>query len=352
MVGTFLLTFVSGWSRMTVEVMSMDYMENALVMGLLFSALAMLALTTSGGHYNPMITISLMIVSQVSMPKGLSYIIAHMIGSLLGGGMLAYTASVPMIDASRAHSVLGMPRISHNFSQNSAFFCEFMGSALIMCMYWTSLKEVSISPQVKGYLNGVAVTIATIVFYQVSGACFNPMLIFGPSLISRTLRDYHWIYYFGPLMGCFTVAVVLDTMEKTRDVVMNKKKIVKAKVEEVDIEMEQEDVEWEQKKALERQESMRRAGSIRQFEISEDEVVEDKLGEIKEEEYDHSDHELDEGQKEKRRLEAANIESGINDNFSELKGLQATSVVREKGKNDPLPQKTKPPATDSEQESD
>lgn len=342
---------------MTVEVLKLDFMENALVMGLLFSALATLALTTSGGHYNPMVTISLMIVSQVSMPKGLSYIIAHMIGSLLGGGMLAYTASTEMIDASREYSVLGMPRISHNFGQNSAFIAEFTGSCLIMCMYWTSLKEVNLSSQVKGYMNGVAVTVATMVFYQVSGACFNPMLIFGPSLISRTIRNYHWIYYFGPLMGCFCSCVVLDTMEKQRDVVMNKRKIVKIKDEiEEEIAMAVEDEEYEERIRLQREEEAKAGNqNERGFELSDDEEVERNLGEIKEEEYEGSDHGSDADAREKARIIGLGYQAQDNSTLTEMKDLTPQEQVRELGTNsdgeEPAPA-GHTDLTDTESESD
>lgn len=48
------------------------------------------------------------------------------------------------------------------------------------------------------------VTICT--FYTVSGACYNPALIFGPSFLVRYIAVYQWVYYFGPYLGAIVAA--------------------------------------------------------------------------------------------------------------------------------------------------
>jgi len=231
MFGTFLFVYIILWSRMAVEAFNMDYMETAIVTGMIFSVLATLAMKTSGGHYNPAITMSLVLCDKMTVWKGMSYILAHMIGSVLASALIAFTASERLLDLARETSVYGMPRVreEYGFSQVSAFISEALGSGFIMSMYWSSTLDKTISSQLKGYLTGVSVTISTMCFYNVSGACFNPMLIFGPCMVSRTLRIYHWLYYFGPIIGMLGVSLALGKMERLKEAANSKKSSKKKK---------------------------------------------------------------------------------------------------------------------------
>lgn len=226
LLGSFILTFVVCWSRLAVEAFKLDYIETALATGLTFSVLATLALKTSGGHYNPAVSLALVMCDKMTLWKGLTYIMAHLIGSFLAASAIAFTAPEALLDLARHTTVLGLPRINSNagFTQVSSFVAETCGSAFIMAMYWSAARDETISVHLKGYLNGVAVTVSTICFYNVSGGCFNPIYVFGPSMISRTIREYHWVYWFGPIVGMLSVALGLNYMEELKNEAIRKKK--------------------------------------------------------------------------------------------------------------------------------
>lgn len=218
LMGTWVFVFIVGSSRLSVEAFELDFMETAIVTGLIFSIMAALAQKSSGGHYNPAVTISLVMCDKMSIWKGLSYVLAQLIGSFLGASLIAFTASEQLLDKARVNSVFGIPRIRRDYDhgQVSSFIAETLGSAFIMAMNWVASRDITISEQVKGYMTGVAVTVSTMVFYNVSGACFNPVLVIGPSLVSRTIRDFHWIYWFGPLIGMLSTALFLNYMEEVK----------------------------------------------------------------------------------------------------------------------------------------
>jgi glycerol uptake facilitator-like aquaporin len=225
-IGTFVYVFIVCWSRMATEAFNLDFMETAVVTGLIFSILATLSLKMSGGHFNPAVTFTLVLCEKMSLWKGMSYIFAQLIGSFAGASLVAMTTSVDMMDKARANSVLGLPRIRRDYDhgQVSSFIAETCGSAFIMAMYWVASRDNSVTDQLKGYILGASMTVCTICFYNVSGACFNPMLIIGPSFVARTIREFHWIYWFGPLIGMLTTGLLINHIEKEGDGTLRKKK--------------------------------------------------------------------------------------------------------------------------------
>ena len=231
--GTFVYVFIIGWSRMATEAFELDFIETAVVTGLIFSILTTLALKLSGGHFNPAVSFTLVLCEKMSLWKGMSYLFAQLIGSFMGASLVAFTTSVQMLDKARSNSVLGIPRIRKDYDhgQVSSFIAETCGSAFIMAMYWVTTRDHTITDQLKGYILGVSLTVCTICFYNVSGACFNPMLVIGPSFVSRTIREYHWIYWFGPLIGMLTAGLVLNHMEKEGDRSNKKKKVLNSQGE-------------------------------------------------------------------------------------------------------------------------
>ena len=226
-IGTFVYVFIIGWSRLVGEAFNSDYMETAIVTGLVYSIMATLSLKLSGGHFNPAVSFTLVLCEKMSLWKGLSYFFAQIIGSFMGSSLVAYTVSIPLMDKARSSSVLGIPRMrtDYGFGQVSAFIAEACGSAFIMAMYWVSTRDNTISENLKGYILGVSVAVGTMCFYNVSGACFNPMLVLGPSFVARTIRDYHWIYWFGPTVGMLSIGLFMNHFEKENGDFMKKKKL-------------------------------------------------------------------------------------------------------------------------------
>lgn len=232
-IGTFVYVFIVCWSRMATEAFELDFIETAVVSGLIFSILTTLALKQSGGHYNPAVTFTLVLCEKMSLWKGMSYLLAQLIGSFAGASLVAFTTSIDMMDKARANSVMGLPRVRKDYEhgQMSAFLAETCGSAFIMAIYWVSSRDNTITDQLKGYLLGVSVMVCTICFYNVSGACFNPMLIIGPSFVSRTIREFHWIYWFGPLIGMLSIGLFMNYMEKEGEDSIKKRKAPKVEAE-------------------------------------------------------------------------------------------------------------------------
>ena len=205
------------------------------------------------------------------MPRGLSYIAAQLAGSILGAGLVVLTCPAELMQVNRKDGVLGMPFLPKDDTQVASFIAEVMGTALITAVYWTAISEDEISPQVKSYMLGAAMFIAQVCFYKHSGACFNPIFVFGPSLMAKNLENYHWLYWFGPVIGALITSYALDKISRTRDDTMSKKRIAKEIKQEKEIEMEREDIEFERKKKLAVNTIKEIPKKQRDFELSDDE---------------------------------------------------------------------------------
>lgn len=270
-IGTLMFVYITGWSRIGNVLMNQPYYETSLTVGVLYTILSTIALKRSGGHYNPAITFGLMLVGKVSIAKAVSYITAQLMGSFFGATLIVFTSSNQVIEATRNTAALGLPFISNNFNQIPSFASEFIGTCLITAMYWITLTEDEMSPQVKAYINGVGLVLVTMCFFPISGACFNPAVVFGPSMFSRVQRSYHWLYWFGPMIGSTFTCYILDKMEILRDETMSKKRKVKATDEEIEYEMDIEDQEYEAKK---KERMLREGKEYREYELSDDEGLE------------------------------------------------------------------------------
>jgi len=199
--GTFVLIYFSQWARLCVDLFKTDYVEACLCTGILSMLLYTLGDAMHNATYNPGLTLTSYILGRLSMWKMISCIIAQLVAGFLASAVLVFSASYIVFDKSKLLSKVGLPMIGTDFSQFEAFMVEFSGSVFLSLVFIRVRLGDDIPSQVKGIMIGGAILINMCCFYNVSGACFNPALIFGPSFLSRYLADYQWLYYFGPVLG-------------------------------------------------------------------------------------------------------------------------------------------------------
>lgn len=199
--GTFVLVYFSQWARLCVDLFKTDYVEACLCTGILSMLLYTLGDAMNGATYNPGLSLTSYIIGHLSMWKMISCIMAQLAAGFMASAVLVFSASYIVFDKAKLLSKIGMPIIGTDFSQFEAFMVEFSGSVFLTLVFTRVRMGKDIAPQVKGLMIGGAFLINMCCFYSVSGGCFNPALIFGPSYLSRHLTDYQWIYYSGPVLG-------------------------------------------------------------------------------------------------------------------------------------------------------
>ncbi|XP_051113321.1 aquaporin TIP1-1-like [Andrographis paniculata] len=172
----------------------------ALAYGLaLFVAVAISA-NISGGHVNPAVTFGLFIGGNITLFRGLLYIIAQLLGATVACLLLSFVTglSAPALTVS-GESVWA-----------ALVFEIVMTFALVYTVYSTA-----VDPK-KGEIGIIApLAIGLIVAANIlaggpfTGASMNPAVAFGPALVSFNWTD-HWVYWAGPLIGAGLAGVVYE----------------------------------------------------------------------------------------------------------------------------------------------
>ncbi|XP_073063131.1 aquaporin TIP1-1-like [Primulina eburnea] len=166
----------------------------------LFVAVAVAA-NISGGHVNPAVTFGLFVGGNISLIRGVLYIIAQLLGSIVAVLLLTVSTGTWAIPT---FGVTGV-------SVWSAFVFEIvMTFGLVYTVYATAADPK------KGEIGIIApIAIGLIVGANIlaggpfTGAAMNPAVAFGPALVSFTW-SYHWIYWAGPLIGGGLAGIVYE----------------------------------------------------------------------------------------------------------------------------------------------
>ncbi|GER39699.1 aquaporin 1 [Striga asiatica] len=155
----------------------------------------------SGGHVNPAVTFGLFVGGNITLFRGILYIIAQLLGSVVACLLLGFTTGGLEIPA---FGVTGV-------SVWSAFVFEIvMTFGLVYTVYATAVDpkkgEIGIvAPIAIGFIVGANILAGG----AFTGASMNPAVSFGPALVSFTWT-HHWIYWAGPLIGGGLAGIVYE----------------------------------------------------------------------------------------------------------------------------------------------
>ncbi|XP_024985185.1 aquaporin TIP1-1-like [Cynara cardunculus var. scolymus] len=147
----------------------------------------------SGGHVNPAVTFGAFIGGNITLLRGIFYIIAQLLGSVVACLLLFFSTG--------GLATTGFS-LAAGLSVWSAFVFEIvMTFGLVYTVYATA-----IDPK-KGDIGTIApLAIGLVVAANIlaggafTGASMNPAVAFGPAVVSWDWGS-HWIYWAGPLIG-------------------------------------------------------------------------------------------------------------------------------------------------------
>ncbi|KAH6772722.1 gamma tonoplast intrinsic protein [Perilla frutescens var. hirtella] len=166
----------------------------------LFVAVAISA-NISGGHVNPAVTFGLFVGGNITLFRGILYIIAQLLGSVVASFLLIFTTG------GLAVPTFGVAGIS----VWAAFVFEIVATfGLVYTVYATAVDpkkgEIGIiAPIAIGLIVGANIFAAG----PFTGAAMNPAVAFGPAVASFNFVD-HWVYWAGPLIGGGLAGVIYE----------------------------------------------------------------------------------------------------------------------------------------------
>jgi len=168
---------------------------NPIAIGIGLSILVYMGAHISGAHYNPAVSLAMIIRGEISIMECLKYILSQCIGAFAG----AY--SIILLGADT------LSVVSNTDSMTSFFMAEIIFTFLLVFV----ILNVATHPDTKnnqyyGLAIGLTVAVGAFSVGEISGGVFNPAVSFGPSLLSLINPDLEFsnivshnffIYYLG-----------------------------------------------------------------------------------------------------------------------------------------------------------
>jgi MIP family channel proteins len=149
----------------------------------------------SGGHINPAVTFGVMVSGRIPLALGLKYMVAQLIGAVLGGLLLH--AVFPSELCAAVH--LETPAVASGVSLGTAVLIEaILTFALVTSVFGTAIDPRA--PKIGGFGIGLTVLVDILVGGPLTGASMNPARTFGPGLVAGFWEN-HRVYWVGPLLG-------------------------------------------------------------------------------------------------------------------------------------------------------
>ncbi len=160
---------------------------------------------TSGGHFNPAVTVSLLAVGKIRGTDAAAYIVSQCAGALLASlcVLLLFNDAGDTVN-------YGAPAINPDvISDGSAaigMLAEAVGTGILV---WT-IMGMAVNPKAEtpfaGLIIGLSLGVAAIIFANATSASLNPARWFGPAVVAGEFDDF-WAYIVGPVLGGVVAAV-------------------------------------------------------------------------------------------------------------------------------------------------
>ena len=205
-IAVFLFVFIGAGvvvstGTLTLEMTPARLTAIALAHGLTICMLVYATAHISGGHINPAVTIATMITGKTPVIKGVMFIIAQLLGGIVGAYLL-YIA-VPSV----AHGSLGAHALAPGVSITSGLIAETaLTFVLVFIVFATATDDRAIGSMAP-FAIGLAVLVAHLVAVPLTGTGINPARSLGPAIATQEFTNI-WIYFVGPVIGAVLAGIV------------------------------------------------------------------------------------------------------------------------------------------------
>lgn len=210
LIATFLFIFLGAGSVVSVGIFTRggdatagNLVVIALTHGLAIAILVAATAGISGGHINPAVTFSAMLTRKIGVAKGGMYVIAQLVGAVLGAFLLK--AVIP--DA--LEGGLGSHALGTDISAGAGLVIEIVLTFVLVFVIFATAIDPRGPSHLAPFAIGIAVLVDHFVGVPLTGASMNPARTLGPAWAAGAWAD-HWVYWVGPLAGGGIAALVYE----------------------------------------------------------------------------------------------------------------------------------------------
>jgi len=214
MIGTMFLVLVGCGSCFGNDTPTGDagYVRIALCFGVTVATIAQSIGHISGCHINPAVTLGLFFGGKIGLINSILYIVAQLIGGLIGAGLLKafLGALVPVVNEAGTKGGVGVTALNPEISAGQGFGIEFFITFVLVLVVFASAADDNNTPSVKGSAPlaiGLSITTCHLFAIPLTGSSMNPARSFGSNVVFGKMENL-WLYFLGPILGGITAAIV------------------------------------------------------------------------------------------------------------------------------------------------
>jgi len=195
-IGTFFLVFTVGAAVGT------DSHLAPLAIGAVLMVMVYAGGHISGGHYNPAVTLSVLVRRRIAVGNAFMYWIVQ-----LGAGLLAAAVVSGIVDPSQAAKTVTMPLTGHALV--AAFVAELLFT-FALCYVVLNVATSKSHPDNSyfGLAIGFTVLAGAVAVGAISGGAFNPAVAIGIGLMKLVNFSQLWIHLVADFAGGAVAGVV------------------------------------------------------------------------------------------------------------------------------------------------
>jgi len=201
-VGTFFFFFIGIGSIPVANSQGIIYVAFAhgIALAIAISALGHI----SGGHFNPAVSIGLMLARKISPALAVFYIFGQIVGGV--GACLALVMILP--ERVWTAFELGTPTVNTQVINScQAIFLEaVLTFFLVLAVFGTAVDPRA--TRIGGFGIGLTVFVDIIVGGPLTGAAMNPARAIAPAIVSGVWRTDQLVYWVGPILGAAAAALL------------------------------------------------------------------------------------------------------------------------------------------------
>jgi glycerol uptake facilitator-like aquaporin len=202
--GTFFIVFVSSWSILLWQKNQISLVGLALANGFATAVCVWAGFDASEAHFNPIVSLVRLVTGKFPLSRTLAYVFIQLFAATLSALFAALIA--PREFQQDFAGAVGRPVKDPIYSDFQVFLFEFIGSMLYIYVFYSMVVDRRAPSNVFGIALGSVITICTIAFGKASGACINPVRIFGAQVILNF--DFDGAnYWLALISGGFFMAI-------------------------------------------------------------------------------------------------------------------------------------------------
>ena len=208
--GTFILVLI-GCGSSVIAGGQISFLGVSLAFGLAVLSMVYAIGPISGCHINPAVTISMWFAGKINAKDSMGYIIAQILGGILGAGILFLIAG-GFDGYDIARNGLGQngyaDRSPYGYNLMAAIVSEIVLTFIFLLVIFGSTSDAA-PKGFAGIAIGFSMAFIYLVGMPVTGASFNPARSIGPAIIvGGAALSQLWLFILAPVAGGILAAIV------------------------------------------------------------------------------------------------------------------------------------------------